>query len=161
MLFRSRLKKEGYTVKNLPDNLKDFEIYVMKSGPLFGSYAEGSIRNYMESDYPALVDAEDYDRWLKEKLMPSVYEELIRIHGYPLGNYMCAEKGGRAYIGVPKVDFGNIVLLPQPIQGTGSNSFAAVHGANPMPPHSYIASAERSEERRVGKECRSRWSPYH
>ena len=24
-----------------------------------------------------------------------------------------------------------------------------------------VASAERSEERRVGKECRSRWSPYH
>src|SRR5256884_7623316 len=24
-----------------------------------------------------------------------------------------------------------------------------------------LAKAERSEERRVGKECRSRWSPYH
>ena len=24
-----------------------------------------------------------------------------------------------------------------------------------------ITNAERSEERRVGKECRSRWSPYH
>ena len=24
-----------------------------------------------------------------------------------------------------------------------------------------LASAARSEERRVGKECRSRWSPYH
>ena len=24
-----------------------------------------------------------------------------------------------------------------------------------------VVSAERSEERRVGKECRSRWSPYH
>ena len=24
-----------------------------------------------------------------------------------------------------------------------------------------LASASRSEERRVGKECRSRWSPYH
>ena len=24
-----------------------------------------------------------------------------------------------------------------------------------------IAGLERSEERRVGKECRSRWSPYH
>ena len=24
-----------------------------------------------------------------------------------------------------------------------------------------IRRAERSEERRVGKECRSRWSPYH
>ena len=25
----------------------------------------------------------------------------------------------------------------------------------------YLLLAERSEERRVGKECRSRWSPYH
>ena len=27
--------------------------------------------------------------------------------------------------------------------------------------HEKIAEAARSEERRVGKECRSRWSPYH
>ena len=25
----------------------------------------------------------------------------------------------------------------------------------------YVAVSVRSEERRVGKECRSRWSPYH
>ena len=25
----------------------------------------------------------------------------------------------------------------------------------------YETAADRSEERRVGKECRSRWSPYH
>ena len=25
----------------------------------------------------------------------------------------------------------------------------------------YLAAIPRSEERRVGKECRSRWSPYH
>ena len=28
-------------------------------------------------------------------------------------------------------------------------------------PDSFTGSKERSEERRVGKECRSRWSPYH
>jgi len=28
-------------------------------------------------------------------------------------------------------------------------------------PGSGLVSATRSEERRVGKECRSRWSPYH
>ena len=27
--------------------------------------------------------------------------------------------------------------------------------------HKFVAQAARSEERRVGKECRSRWSPYH
>src|ERR1022692_651298 len=29
------------------------------------------------------------------------------------------------------------------------------------PTHSYLRLLYRSEERRVGKECRSRWSPYH
>ena len=27
--------------------------------------------------------------------------------------------------------------------------------------HYYVYLDDRSEERRVGKECRSRWSPYH
>ena len=30
-----------------------------------------------------------------------------------------------------------------------------------MYPESMKYAMERSEERRVGKECRSRWSPYH
>ena len=30
-----------------------------------------------------------------------------------------------------------------------------------MKPEYYIGIDMRSEERRVGKECRSRWSPYH
>src|SRR2546430_7070742 len=29
------------------------------------------------------------------------------------------------------------------------------------PPEASFAGTRRSEERRVGKECRSRWSPYH
>ena len=32
---------------------------------------------------------------------------------------------------------------------------------NPETDFGIYAKAERSEERRVGKECRSRWSPYH
>ena len=31
----------------------------------------------------------------------------------------------------------------------------------PVWPGRIVAAAPRSEERRVGKECRSRWSPYH
>ena len=36
-------------------------------------------------------------------------------------------------------------------------------GANGLDPEAvaHIFEAKRSEERRVGKECRSRWSPYH
>ena len=34
-------------------------------------------------------------------------------------------------------------------------------GKNPLRPFGATPTAARSEERRVGKECRSRWSPYH
>src|SRR2546422_1564948 len=44
---------------------------------------------------------------------------------------------------------------------TGSGSVAVqwstAFGTNPVA----ILTQDRSEERRVGKECRSRWSPYH
>ena len=49
--------------------------------------------------------------------------------------------------------------------------FAGVFAADTLPkqpikarPQAYIGNTDpkhRSEERRVGKECRSRWSPYH
>ena len=32
---------------------------------------------------------------------------------------------------------------------------------NHHPAMKYVGPVRRSEERRVGKECRSRWSPYH
>src|SRR5256885_12993037 len=32
---------------------------------------------------------------------------------------------------------------------------------NPTDPKTVSMASQRSEERRVGKECRSRWSPYH
>ena len=38
------------------------------------------------------------------------------------------------------------------------NVIALLDEGNTIP---FIARYRRSEERRVGKECRSRWSPYH
>ena len=52
----------------------------------------------------------------------------------------------------------------------GCSSEAAPNAGMPPPPEVSVANVlsksvhqwdERSEERRVGKECRSRWSPYH
>ena len=39
--------------------------------------------------------------------------------------------------------------------------YAGVDHENPEIVSSHIQIPYRSEERRVGKECRSRWSPYH
>ena len=45
-------------------------------------------------------------------------------------------------------------------QGIAAGHAAAAVGRNPGAKGD-IMSTMRSEERRVGKECRSRWSPYH
>ena len=37
----------------------------------------------------------------------------------------------------------------------------ADEGASPAAEEEPLEASSRSEERRVGKECRSRWSPYH
>ena len=37
----------------------------------------------------------------------------------------------------------------------------AFRDINPQAPEHIVIVPKRSEERRVGKECRSRWSPYH
>ena len=53
-------------------------------------------------------------------------------------------------VGVP-VGSRVVILLPgNPAAGTKSEAYVLDVGAS-----------SRSEERRVGKECRSRWSPYH
>src|SRR5205085_3822346 len=40
---------------------------------------------------------------------------------------------------------------------SGFSTFGTKSGVQPW----ILCGAKRSEERRVGKECRSRWSPYH
>src|SRR2546430_3086772 len=59
---------------------------------------------------------------------------------------------GREFIGIQFGTAGD-VLFHVRLQ---SLSFAILHVSDMN-----LASFARSEERRVGKECRSRWSPYH
>ena len=59
-------------------------------------------------------------------------------------------------------------LLQRTLEGVGFSVLAAADGAEALRlcqqhdgPIDLVVSDIRSEERRVGKECRSRWSPYH
>src|SRR5258706_3220197 len=67
---------------------------------------------------------------------------------------------GSGFGSSPIVTLGGVVLGGVLVDSPGT-SISAVMPA--LPPGSYELSVEsaRSEERRVGKECRSRWSPYH
>ena len=75
--------------------------------------------------------------------------------------------GYEAIGNVPETEFGSLTMLKLP--GDEFVSLELVHdpargrvdpgGLNHLVIK--VESMHRSEERRVGKECRSRWSPYH
>src|SRR5260221_5630018 len=62
------------------------------------------------------------------------------------------EVGDARFLGTAPISVSEIS-----IKSTEVNVAGKPDGAIPGP----AGSAKRSEERRVGKECRSRWSPYH
>src|SRR2546426_3524265 len=85
--------------------------------------------------------------------------------------FLGANLEGYGCAGMSHVEYG---LIMQEIErgDSGLRSFVSVQGALVMYPILTFGSdeqkerwlpamARRSEERRVGKECRSRWSPYH
>jgi len=54
-----------------------------------------------------------------------------------------------------------INLMRTPLGGRGFECFAEDPVLTAAVATAYVRGLQRSEERRVGKECRSRWSPYH
>src|SRR5438093_10673115 len=56
---------------------------------------------------------------------------------------------------------GGLGIAPGANIGDGYATFEATHGTAPKYADKDVINPGRSEERRVGKECRSRWSPYH
>lgn len=134
-----RLKKEGYNLGDLPENYKSFEKTVMAKGPILGSYAEGAFDVFLNSGYPELVAVDDYYQWAKEILPEQLMLDVEERYGKAPGSYMDVYKEGKEYIAVARVQFGNVVLLPQQLPGLGDNAFALIHGAKVAPPHTYIA----------------------
>src|SRR2546425_12430939 len=54
-----------------------------------------------------------------------------------------------------------VLLRQQPVRSSRRGPDALLPCLVPHPGALVEARVRRSEERRVGKECRSRWSPYH
>ena len=92
--------------------------------------------------------------------------QLLGVIGYPVKHSMSPIMHNAA-IATLGLDYAYLPfpIVPERLK-TAIDGFAAVGltGFNITIPHKQTIMpllANRSEERRVGKECRSRWSPYH
>ncbi len=133
----ARLAAEGYDVRGLPATAGELGRLISERGTVFATYAEGDIARFMERGAPELVGKSDYERWVSEAIRPAKYAEVVEKFGEFPGAYMAASDTA---LGVPRLRFGNIVLIPQNAAGAGDNAFKIQHGTDAAPPHSYLAS---------------------
>ncbi|WP_418210442.1 cobaltochelatase subunit CobN [Bacteroides zhangwenhongii] len=132
-----RMKQEGYNISGLPANAEELGKMIQAQGAVFNSYAEGAFNDFMQKGHPELITKDLYESWVKESLRPEKYQEVVDAFGEFPGNYMATNDGK---LGIARLQFGNVVLMPQNAAGSGDNSFQVIHGTNMAPPHTYIAS---------------------
>ena len=138
-LLRS-LRDAGYTVDGLPETDDEFWELVQAKGPVLGPYARGAFEEFLAAGDPALVPAGEYAAWLEADLEPGMRDAVVEQYGPAPGEYMTVGDGEETALAVARVQFGNVVILPQPLPGVGDDTFRLVHGAQKAPPHPYVAS---------------------
>ena len=133
----TRMRQEGYDVSGLPATAKELERMIQARGSVFGTYAEGAFDDFLRDGKPEIITKEQYEEWVGKALTEDMYKEVVEANGDFPGSYMSTADGR---LGVPRLQFGNVVLMPQPPAGTGTDAFKIVHGTDAAPPHPYIAS---------------------
>src|SRR2546422_2118079 len=116
---------------------------------------KGNLKNVATALESYFVDSASYPSPDATSLIPS-YTRAMPNHPC-WGNDAIGAVGASAHTatGTPATDY--TLKTNWSAAGTGSACLSANAGQNIQ----YTPGGGRSEERRVGKECRSRWSPYH
>ncbi len=134
------LKDEGYSTGELPESAEDLAALIEAKGPIFGTYAQGAIDDFLNSGDPVLINSTEFETLLRDNLDPSLIGLLENEYGPAPGDFMTARSEGDARIMVARVDFGNVVLLPVPPPGLGEDEVELAHGTPTPPPYPYVAS---------------------
>lgn len=133
--FLRRLRKEGYNVAGLPATLEGFQKDIMTRGSVMGDYAPEAQKKFMEEGNPTWIHKDIYDRWARDVLLPYKYQEAIDRYGEAPGSLLTRGDS----IAIAAIQYGNILLFPQPRPALGDDEFKLAHGAEVAPPHSYLA----------------------
>ncbi len=133
------LRKAGFTTGELPETSGELNRMIQERAAVFGTYAEGAVSEFIRSGSPEFISEDEYMSWIRRSLPDDLYADVEKQYGKFPGGYMSAERGGRRHLVLGKLQFGNIVLLPQSLPAYGENTSRLIHGAKQAPPHAYLA----------------------
>ena len=163
--LRAELERRGATVMRLKELEESVEAELDRAVRFATASAEPTVEIMEASVYaPHAPAAEPADRRGPERTMAEALNEALHVEMtrdervFVMGEDVSLIGGIFGVTRGLRDKFGEDRVRDTPISEAtfvGAGVGAAIAGLRP------VVEIQRSEERRVGKECRSRWSPYH
>jgi len=132
------MKAAGYNVNGTVPEEKALVDLLAHQGTNVGSWAPGELQAMVEAGNATLIPARVYEEWFSA-LPQAKQSEVTRMWGPPPGKIMVYENRSGEFLVIPKLSFGEVILLPQPSRGWLENSTVLYHDKSVPPHHQYIA----------------------
>ena len=133
-----RLQREGYGIAPVPADENELLAWLMDRGRQIGVWAPGVLDHLARGGNAVLIPAETYRAWFESKVPEKQRQAVIQRWGPPPGKFLVWRDGEKSFLVIPRIDLGNVILLPQPLRGEAQDT-ALIHDKNAPPPHNYLA----------------------
>ncbi len=140
--FLNAMKNDGYTIDKLPADADELLKQAQDHGRQMGLYEPGAVDKLARSGKAVLVKEDKYRKWFEEKVPRKQRDEIKEFWGEAPGEIMVWEHQGAKYIVLPRIDLGNVALMPQPLKGEtliASSKRKDIKKSLLPPPHNYLA----------------------
>ncbi|MBD3321814.1 MAG: hypothetical protein GF350_12025, partial [Chitinivibrionales bacterium] len=135
------LKKSGYTTGPLPETEQELFDRIQQEGLIAGSYARGVQQGFLEHGNPERIYADELNTWINEEFPPEMSEAVNDVYGKAPGTFFSGiDSLGNEFVAVPRIRFGNIVIMPQLLPGKAEETKNGFKAIKFPPPYPYIAS---------------------
>ena len=133
-----RMQQAGYGLSPIPADESELLGWLSERGRQIGAWAPGVLDRLAAGGSAVLIPAETYRQWFESKVPEKQRQAVIRQWGPPPGKFLVWQRDGKSFIVVPRIDLGNVILLPQPLRGEAQQT-ALIHDKLVPPPHNYLA----------------------
>jgi len=133
------MNASGYNTgtEPVPNETELLDLMVLQ-GRNVGTWAPGELESMVESGKVVLWPTDEYMKWFST-LPAEKQKEITDQWGPAPGDIMVYENESGSYFVIPRIEFGNVILGPQPTRGWEQNEAAMYHNGSLAPHHQYLA----------------------
>ena len=137
MRFLAAMERDGYSFEELPSDEDGLLAEMLDKGRNVSTGRPRDLRQLAQREGVLLLPVDGYLRWF-DGLPETMRTEVIATFGPPPGDLMTVRQDGKSFFVLPKLDYGNIIVLPQPVRGAAMDA-KLQHNDRVPPPHQYLA----------------------